>query len=87
MESIVGYLNCGIISFRLSPLSLYINIYIYIYICNIRWEEGKDVVDFHVHSFSQITENIIPFFTKYPILVPQEIGKSKDFNLSIMYEK
>jgi hypothetical protein len=44
MESIVKYLNCGIISHR------------------------KGVVDFHVHKVSQITENIIPFFTKYPVL-------------------
>lgn len=44
MESIVKYLNCGIISHR------------------------KGVVDFHVHKFSQITEKIIPFFTKYPVL-------------------
>lgn len=27
-----------------------------------------DVVDFHVQKFSQIYENIIPFFTKYPVL-------------------
>lgn len=51
MESIVGYLNSGIISFR------------------------KDVVDYHVHKFSQITENIIPFFTKYPIKGGGEKGK------------
>src|SRR5690606_18979200 len=44
MESIVKYLNCGILSFR------------------------GDVVDFHVHKFSQIAEYVIPFFTKYPIL-------------------
>lgn len=44
MESIVKYLNCGIISIR------------------------RDVVDYHVHKFSEICEKIIPFFTKYPIL-------------------
>jgi hypothetical protein len=27
-----------------------------------------DVVDFHVQKFSHIYENIIPFFTKYPVL-------------------
>lgn len=44
MESIIKYLNCGVISKR------------------------GDVVDFHVTKFTDITEKIIPFFAKYPIL-------------------
>jgi hypothetical protein len=39
-----------------------------------------DIVDFHVTKYSDITEKIIPFFTKYLILgVKQE--NLNDFNL------
>ena len=36
--------------------------------CRIRNKKNTDVVEFAVEKFSDITEKILPFFDKYPMM-------------------
>ena len=40
--------------------------------------ERGDIVDFHVTKFTDITNNIIPFFEKYPV-IGVKLDNYKDF--------